>query len=82
MFKIVKADSGPYWERLLKVGGRNVHCKIDWDNWLDEDEEDNESGFGSQFGNKDHEDMDFIGDGESSEEDEAEVAPTNTETTL
>jgi len=39
-FKIRKAESGPYWERLLADESRNVHCKIDWDAWKDEDEED------------------------------------------
>lgn len=39
-FKIRKAESGPYWDRLLADESRNVHCKIDWDAWKDEDEED------------------------------------------
>lgn len=74
-FKIAKADSGPYWDRLLKAEGRNIHCKIDWDNWKDEDEDDDEYSFGSQFAdNKDLQDMDFGSGGSSSDEDaEAEA---------
>lgn len=39
-FNIRKAESGPFWDRLLADESRNVHCKIDWDAWKDEDEED------------------------------------------
>lgn len=71
VFKIVKADSGPYWDRLLKAEGRNIHCKIDWDNWKDEDEDDDEHSFGSQFAdNKDLQDMDFGSGASSSDEDD------------
>lgn len=73
VFKIVKADSGPYWERLLRQEGRNVHCKVDWDNWKDEDEDEDEYTFGSQFSDsKDLQDMDFGPSGSSSDEDDAD----------
>lgn len=78
VFRIHKADSGPYWDRLLKAEGRNVHCKIDWDNWKDEDED--EYSYGTQFGDsKDLQDMDF-GSGASSSDDEEETdAPATAE---
>jgi cytosolic prostaglandin-E synthase len=68
-FKIQKAESGPYWDRLLKEG-KNVHMSVDWDNWKDEDEDDDYA-FGSQFNNpsRDLEDMDF-GAGDSDESDD------------
>jgi CS domain len=70
IMKIVKANAGPYWDRLLKEKGKNVHCTIDWDNWKDEDEDDGDQGFGSQFAdNKDFQDMDF-GSGGSSDDSE------------
>lgn len=74
-FRILKADSGPYWDRLLKAEGRNIHCKIDWDNWKDEDEDEDEYSFGSQFAdNKDLQDMDFgSGASTSDEEEDAEA---------
>lgn len=73
-FKITKADSGPYWDRLLKPEGRNVHCKIDWDHWKDEDEDEDEYSFGSHFADsKDLQDMDFVsGNSTSDEEDDAD----------
>lgn len=75
VFKIIKADSGPYWERLQKEKGRNVHCKIDWDNWKDEEDDEDEYSFGSHFADsKDLQDMDF-GTGGSSDEDDDEDAP-------
>lgn len=84
-FKIIKAESGPYWDRLLKVEGRNVHCKIDWDHWKDEDEDDDEYTFGDSFGdtNKDLQDMDFVsGASTSEEEDEPDNVPDAAETKL
>lgn len=76
VFRIKKADSGPYWERLLKPEGRNVHCKIDWQHWLDEDEDEDE--FAPSFAeSKDHEDMDFSADGSSEEEDSGTPAATD-----
>lgn len=72
-FRLIKADSGPYWDRLLKAEGRNVHCKIDWDNWKDEDDDEDEYSFGSQFAdNKDLQDMDF-GSGASTSDEEDEI---------
>lgn len=72
-FKIVKAESGPYWDRLLKAEGRNVHCKIDWDHWKDEDEDEDEFSFGDSFGDsKDLQDMDFVSGASTSEEEEDE----------
>lgn len=77
-FKIIKADPGPYWDRLLKMEGRNVHCKIDWDHWKDEDEDEDEYSFGSHFAeNKDLQDMDFVsGTSTSEEEEDDEVEAT------
>lgn len=72
-FKIVKEESGPYWDRLLKQEGRNVHCKIDWDHWKDEDEDEDEYSFTDNFGgNKDLQDMDFVSGASTSDEEEDE----------
>lgn len=74
VFKVVKADSGPYWDRLLKAEGRNIHCKVDWDNWKDEDEDDDDYSFGSHFAdNKDLQDMDFGSGASTSDEEEEET---------
>lgn len=76
-FKIIKEESGPYWDRLLKQSGRNVHCKIDWDHWKDEDEDEEEHSFtDSNFGdNKDLQDMDFVSGGGSSDEEDDNAEP-------
>lgn len=69
-FKIVKAESGPYWDRLLSKG-KDVHCTIDWDNWKDEDEDEDDYAFGSQFTeNQDLQDMDFGYNGSSDDSDD------------
>lgn len=82
-FKIVKEQSGPYWDRLLKAEGRNVHCKIDWDHWKDEDEDEDEYSFSDSFGdNKDLQDMDFVsGASTSDEEDDPAEENKTSETT-
>lgn len=73
VFKISKADSGPYWDRLLRAAGRNIHCKVDWDNWKDEDEDEDDYSFGQQFADsKDLQDMDFGSGASTSDEEEDE----------
>lgn len=69
VFKLEKAEPGPYWDRLLKEG-KNIHMSVDWDNWKDEDEYDDDRAFGGQFSeaSRDLEDMDF-GAGDSDESD-------------
>ena len=32
-----KAEPGPYWDALLRA--KLVQCKVDWQSWIDEDEE-------------------------------------------
>lgn len=82
-FTLVKAESGPYWDRLLKQEGRNVHCKIDWDHWKDPDDE--EYAFTDSFGgNKDLQDMDFVSgastpdDDEDDEEEPVDISSSST----
>lgn len=68
-FKIKKTESGPYWERLLKSDKKNIHCKIDWDNWVDEDE-DQDQFFTADSNDQDHQDMDFVSGASTSDDDE------------
>jgi len=50
---LVKKAESNWWPRLLKKEGKPpVFLKVDWDKWQDEDDED--AGFGGEFG-----DMDF-----------------------
>ncbi|KAL1519813.1 hypothetical protein AB1Y20_023320 [Prymnesium parvum] len=37
--RLEKEKIGPYWSGLLKGNQKMVHCKVDWQSWLDEDEE-------------------------------------------
>ncbi|KAK7277362.1 hypothetical protein RIF29_18513 [Crotalaria pallida] len=40
IFYLVKKAENKWWDRLLKQGGKPpVFLKIDWDKWVDEDEE-------------------------------------------
>jgi len=63
---IVKKESGPYWERLLKEGGKHWFLKADWDRWVDEDEQD-EAGADNDFNLGD---LDMSGAGGFDEDDE------------
>jgi len=37
--RLEKMEGGPYWASLLPKGVKMVQCKVDWQSWLDEDEE-------------------------------------------
>eukprot|EP00002_Diphylleia_rotans_P001157 TRINITY_DN1063_c0_g1_i2.p2 TRINITY_DN1063_c0_g1~~TRINITY_DN1063_c0_g1_i2.p2 ORF type:complete len:142 (+),score=28.44 TRINITY_DN1063_c0_g1_i2:77-502(+) len=39
-----RKESGEYWPRLTKEGGKYHYIKVDWDKWCDEDEEVEEGG--------------------------------------
>lgn len=49
VFNIVKKESGPHWDRLTKVGGKQWWLKADWGRWVEEDEEDEGAGEGGDF---------------------------------
>eukprot|EP00735_Rhodelphis_limneticus_P015148 TRINITY_DN9311_c0_g1::TRINITY_DN9311_c0_g1_i1::g.13210::m.13210 TRINITY_DN9311_c0_g1::TRINITY_DN9311_c0_g1_i1::g.13210 ORF type:complete len:151 (-),score=68.58,sp/Q6ID70/Y3377_ARATH/38.00/6e-17,CS/PF04969.11/1.8e-09 TRINITY_DN9311_c0_g1_i1:218-670(-) len=61
-----KKEAGPFWERLLKDAGKHPHVKVDWNLWLDEEDEEpnfdfgdlkdlNMGGFGQDEGDSDDE---------------------------
>ncbi|KAK7315394.1 hypothetical protein VNO77_33940 [Canavalia gladiata] len=52
---LVKKAENKWWDRLLKQGGKPpVFLKVDWDKWVDEDEEqDNKPGSEMDFGDID-----------------------------
>ncbi|KAI4346566.1 hypothetical protein L6164_007451 [Bauhinia variegata] len=52
---LVKKAENKWWSRLLKQGGKPpVFLKVDWDKWVDEDEEpDNKAGANMDFGDFD-----------------------------
>lgn len=53
---VEKAEKG-WWKRLLKGEGKTpLYLKVDWDKWVDEDEEDEKVGGDADFGG-----MDFSG---------------------
>jgi hypothetical protein len=48
----VKKTKGPYWPRLTKKEGKLNWLNPDWNNYIDEDEEDEESNNMPNFGNE------------------------------
>ncbi|KAJ6852424.1 uncharacterized protein M6B38_255625 [Iris pallida] len=73
---LVKKAETKWWSRLLKQEGKPpVYLKVDWDKWVDEDEE---NGVGDGFG-----DMDFsklgIDDGDDDSDDDADPVEDNIE---
>lgn len=45
-FVIPKKEMGPFWPRLLKTTSKAHWLKVDFNKWKDEDESDDEGGFG------------------------------------
>nr|GMC52521.1 co-chaperone protein P23-1-like [Ipomoea batatas]GMC54620.1 co-chaperone protein P23-1-like [Ipomoea batatas] len=53
---LIKKAENKWWSRLLKQEGKPpVFLKVDWDKWVDEDEQDEKPGAGMDFGD----DFDF-----------------------
>ncbi|XP_068642623.1 co-chaperone protein p23-1-like [Aristolochia californica] len=51
---IIKKAEEKWWNRLLKQEGKPpVFLKVDWDKWVDEDEEEQKSGADTDFGEMD-----------------------------
>eukprot|EP01119_Soliformovum_irregulare_P019125 TRINITY_DN5_c0_g1_i1.p1 TRINITY_DN5_c0_g1~~TRINITY_DN5_c0_g1_i1.p1 ORF type:complete len:212 (-),score=67.78 TRINITY_DN5_c0_g1_i1:102-701(-) len=44
-FVLKRKEEGPYWDRLLKEGGKRNWLKVDWNKWVDEDEADEAENF-------------------------------------
>eukprot|EP00252_Welwitschia_mirabilis_P023286 TRINITY_DN6554_c0_g1_i1.p1 TRINITY_DN6554_c0_g1~~TRINITY_DN6554_c0_g1_i1.p1 ORF type:complete len:181 (-),score=58.07 TRINITY_DN6554_c0_g1_i1:224-766(-) len=69
---VEKAEKG-WWKRLLKGEGKPPQfLKVDWDKWVDEDEEDEKPEF--DFGGMDFSNMGGVGE-EPESDDEDEVVP-------
>ncbi|XP_027367285.1 co-chaperone protein p23-1-like [Abrus precatorius] len=65
IFYIVKKSESKWWSRLLKPEGKPpVFLKVDWDKWVDEDEEqeDNKPGTDMDYGNFDFSKLNMGGD--------------------
>ncbi|TKY51475.1 cytosolic prostaglandin-E synthase [Spatholobus suberectus] len=74
IFYVVKKTESKWWSRLLKQGGKPpVFLKVDWDKWIDEDEEqeDNKPGTDMDFSNFDFSKL-SMGGGEGLDDDMAD----------
>ncbi|KAK7279764.1 hypothetical protein RJT34_24821 [Clitoria ternatea] len=74
IFYIVRKTENKWWSRLLKQGGKPpVFLKVDWDKWIDEDEEqeDNKPVTDMDFGNFDLSKL-GLGGGEELDDDGAD----------
>ncbi|XP_061345172.1 co-chaperone protein p23-1-like [Gastrolobium bilobum] len=74
IFYLVKKTENKWWDRLLKQGGKPpVFLKVDWDKWVDEDEEqeDNKPATDTDFGDFDFSKMN-MGGGEGLDDDMAD----------
>ena len=52
-FNLIKKEQGPYWPRLIKDEKKYNHIALDWNKYVDEDEEDEEAGKGLEGWNPD-----------------------------
>lgn len=73
IFVLVKKDQNKgFWPRLTKQGKKTQYIQIDWDKWVDQDEE-QESG-SKGLGGMDYEGMNNFNDSDDQEEDKKEEA--------
>ncbi|CAL9195580.1 unnamed protein product, partial [Musa hybrid cultivar] len=73
---LVKKAEKKWWSRLLKQAGKPpVYLKVDWDKWIDEDDEKE-----NKFGGMDFDDMDFskldVGGADDEPDDDDDLADT------
>ncbi|KAL7127828.1 hypothetical protein ABFS83_14G277200 [Erythranthe nasuta] len=62
---LVKKAESKWWSRLLKQGGKPpVFLKVDWDKWVDEDEQDEKSAGDTGFGDFDFSKLNIGGAGD------------------
>lgn len=71
---LVKKAESKWWTRLLKEGGKPpVFLKVDWDKWVDEDEQDEKVGSDMDFGDLDFSNLNMGGGGDfGANEDEGD----------
>ncbi|XP_018433914.1 co-chaperone protein p23-1 isoform X1 [Raphanus sativus] len=79
---LVKKAESKWWNRLIKQEGKPpVYLKVDWDKWVDEDEDDKDMDFGDfDFSGLNMGDSDEIGDEEEDSELEGETVAETKET--
>ncbi|KAL0286235.1 UNVERIFIED_CONTAM: Co-chaperone protein p23-1 [Sesamum calycinum] len=82
---LVKKAENKWWSRLLKQEGKPpVFVKVDWDKWVDEDEQDEKSGGDMDFGDFDFSKLNMGGpgdfDAEAADADEDDSSDTDEET--
>ncbi|CAK9174178.1 unnamed protein product [Ilex paraguariensis] len=62
---LIKKAENKWWSRLLKQEGKPpVFLKVDWDKWVDEDEQDNKHGADMDYGDFDFSKLNMGGDGD------------------
>ncbi|XP_027089754.1 co-chaperone protein p23-1 [Coffea arabica] len=62
---LVKKAENKWWSRLLKQGGKPpIFLKVDWDKWVDEDEQDEKVGSDMDFGDIDFSKLNMGGGGD------------------
>ncbi|KAK4434146.1 Co-chaperone protein p23-1 [Sesamum alatum] len=82
---LVKKAENKWWSRLLKQEGKPpVFVKVDWDKWVDEDEQDDKPGGDMDFGDFDFSKLNMGGagdfDADAADADEDDSSETDEET--
>lgn len=63
---LVKKAESKWWSRLLKQDGKApIFLKVDWDKWVDEDEQDEKPGPEMDLGDIDFSNLNMVGEGDS-----------------
>ncbi|CAI9266531.1 unnamed protein product [Lactuca saligna] len=68
---IVKKEESKWWSRLLKQEGRTpTFIKVDWNKWVDEDEQDEKAGPDMDYDDVNFSSLNLGGGGEEEEEED------------
>ncbi|KAI7742223.1 hypothetical protein M8C21_013133 [Ambrosia artemisiifolia] len=70
---LVKKEESKWWSRLVKEEGRTpAFIKVDWNKWVDEDEQDEKAGPDMEYDDVNFSSLNIGGGGEEDYEDEEE----------
>ncbi|KAM0067048.1 putative CS domain, HSP20-like chaperone [Helianthus debilis subsp. tardiflorus] len=78
---LVKKKESKWWNRLVKEEGRTpVFIKVDWNKWVDEDEQDEKAGPDMEYDDVNFSSLNIGGGGEEDYEDDDDESDSEEET--
>ncbi|KAK1436397.1 hypothetical protein QVD17_02176 [Tagetes erecta] len=80
---LVKKEESKWWSRLVKQEGRTpVFIKVDWNKWVDEDEQDEKAGADMEYDDVNFSSLNLGGGGEDYEDEDESDTEEEIESTI